>query len=129
MLRYNSHTMKNAILSLVFVLASSVLYAEKLTTIDAKVSSMKKYSGFFTFYWDEQTGKIFLEIDKWEKEFIYINSLPAGVGSNDIGLDRGQIGENRIVYFWRSGPRVLLIQPNYSYRANTSDRAEKTRGR
>ncbi len=49
--------MKNAILSLVFVLASSVLYAEKLPTIDAKVSSMKKYSGFFTFYWDEQPGK------------------------------------------------------------------------
>ncbi len=71
------------------------------------------------------TGKIYLEIDKWEKEFIYINALPAGIGSNDIGLDRGQIGENRIVYFWRSGPRVLLIQPNYSYRANTSDPAEK----
>ncbi|HSE40958.1 MAG TPA: DUF5117 domain-containing protein, partial [Acidobacteriota bacterium] len=86
---------------------------------------MKKYPGFFNFYWDEHNGKIYLEIDKWQKEFIYINSLPAGVGSNDIGLDRGQIGENRIVYFWRSGPRVLLMQPNYSYRAISSDAAEK----
>lgn len=86
---------------------------------------MKKYPGYFTFYWDETGGKIWLEIDKWESEFLYLISLPAGVGSNDIGLDRGQIGARRIVKFMRIGPKVLLIQPNYSYRAITNNRAEK----
>jgi hypothetical protein len=49
----------------------------------------------------------------------------AGMGSNDVGLDRGQLGNERIVYFHRIGPKVLLIQPNYYYRANTSDPKEK----
>jgi hypothetical protein len=117
--------MKCAILIFLHIFISTTAYAEKLPSIDTKAGSMKKYSGFFNFYWDDEAGKIYLEIDEWEKEFIYINSLPSGVGSNDIGLDRAQIGENRIVYFWRSGPRVLLIQPNYSYRAITTDPAEK----
>ncbi len=114
------------ILAVIFILCcASLLFADKVFSISDKISGMRKLPGFFPLYWDERNGKMYLEIDKWEKEFIYINSLPAGIGSNDIGLDRGQIGENRIVYFWRSGPRALLTQPNYSYRAVTSDSAEQ----
>ncbi|MEK6566087.1 MAG: zinc-dependent metalloprotease, partial [Bacteroidota bacterium] len=58
-------------------------------------------------------------------EFLYVNSLPAGVGSNDIGLDRGQLGQDRVVKFLRTGPRILLIQPNYSYRATSDDQDER----
>ena len=61
-------------------------------TIAGKTSGMTKKEGFFTFYWDEEKGKIWLEINKWDQEFLYVNSLPAGLGSNDIGLDRGQLG-------------------------------------
>ncbi|MEL6852407.1 MAG: zinc-dependent metalloprotease, partial [Bacteroidota bacterium] len=85
--------------------------------IAAKTSDMKEYDGFFDFYWDEKAGKIWLEVDKLDQEFLYVNSLAAGVGSNDIGLDRGQLGDNRVVKFIRSGPKLMLIQPNYSYRA------------
>jgi hypothetical protein len=66
-----------------------------------------------------------LEIDKFDTEFLYVNSLPSGVGSNDLGLDRGQIGDNRIVKFIKSGPKVLLIQPNYNYRAISNNAEEK----
>ena len=52
-------------------------------------------------------------------------SLPAGLGSNDVGLDRGQLGETRIVRFERTGPRLLMVQPNYGFRA-TSDEAYDT---
>ncbi|NIR52144.1 DUF5117 domain-containing protein [candidate division KSB1 bacterium] len=86
---------------------------------------MQKYPGFLDFYWDEQEGKIWLEVDKWDQEILYINSLPAGVGSNDIGLDRGQLGRRRIVTFRRFGPKVLMIQPNYSFRAITDNEAER----
>ena len=50
-----------------------------------------------------KSGKLWLEIDKWNTEFLYQTSLPAGVGSNDIGLDRGQMGETKIVRFERIG--------------------------
>lgn len=77
------------------------------------------------FYWDENTGKIWLEIDKLETEILYVTSLPAGLGSNDVGLDRGLLGAERIVKFSKNGRKILLIQPNYNYRAITNDIAEK----
>ena len=80
-------------------------------------SEMKAFNGYFNFWWDETTGKIWLEIDKLNQEFLYVNSLPAGIGSNDIGLDRGQLGNTRVVKFVKSGPKILMVQPNYKYRA------------
>jgi hypothetical protein len=86
---------------------------------------MEKFPGFFTFYWDAKAGKVWLEIDKWNSEFLYVESLPAGIGSNDIGLDRGQLGSSAIVRFDRSGPRVLLVAPNYGFRANSNNADER----
>ena len=94
-------------------------------TIKQKTAGLKKYPGYFNFYWDEENGKIWLEIDKLDQEVLYVNSLAAGVGSNDIGLDRGQLGETRIVKFQKVGNKVLMIQPNYDYRANSTNNAEK----
>ena len=99
---------------------------KKKATIADKTAEMTAYEGYFTFYWDEPQGKIWLVIDRFDQEFLYVNSLAAGVGNNDIGLDRGQLGSERIVKFTRSGPKVLLVQPNYDYRAqsnNTDERA------
>ncbi|WP_439696268.1 zinc-dependent metalloprotease [Mucilaginibacter sp. AW1-7] len=107
---------------LIFVLN---VKAQQTDEIDAKTKGFTKYTGYFNFYWDEKTGKIFLEIDKFDQEFLYVNSMPAGVGSNDLGLDRGQIGGSRIVKFIKSGPKVLLMQPNYSYRAVSNNAEER----
>ncbi len=90
-----------------------------------KTKTMKPYEGYFNFYWDNVNGKIWLQIDKFDKEFLYVNTLPAGLGSNDIGLDRGQIGASRIVSFNRVGKKVLMVQPNYDYRAVTTDKNEQ----
>src|SRR5713226_673922 len=95
-------------------------------TISEKVAGMEKFPGYFPFYWDTKRGKVWLEIDKWNSEFLYVESLPAGVGSNDIGLDRGQLGQSYIVRFERTGPRILLIASNYGFRAN-SDNADERR--
>ncbi len=99
--------------------------SESLKTIEDITASMQKFEGYFTFYWDAKNGKVWLEIDKWETEFLYVNSLATGIGSNDIGLDRGQLGRERVVKFWRSGPKVLLVQPNYSFRAITDNPDEQ----
>src|SRR5690349_13796885 len=106
----------------VLFLCSSVAQAQ---TIADKVKGMEKFPGFFTFYWDAKAGKIWLEIDKWNSEFLYVESLPAGIGSNDIGLDRGQLGASSIVRFDRSGPRVLLVAPNYNFRAVSNNPDER----
>ncbi|MEX0823439.1 MAG: zinc-dependent metalloprotease [Balneolaceae bacterium] len=86
---------------------------------------MEKYEGFFDFWWDETEGKIWLEIDRLDEEFIYVNSLAAGMGSNDIGLDRSQLGNTRVIKFTKIGPKVLLIQSNYDFRATSDNPLEK----
>jgi hypothetical protein len=107
---------------LVVLLLASTAHAQSITE---KVKGMEKFPGFFTFYWDAKAGKLWLEIDKWNTEFLYVESLPAGIGSNDIGLDRGQLGNSSIVRFDRSGPRVLLVAPNYDFRANSNNADER----
>jgi len=113
-----------------FILATSLSFTQqkqesKSSSIADKVAGAEKYSGYFNFYWSAKDGKIWLQIDKWDTEFLYVNSLPAGVGSNDIGLDRGQLGAGRVVKFQRTGPKVLLVQPNYDYRAVTDKQDER----
>jgi len=103
----------------------SAVKGQKISDIESKTQGLTKYAGFCNFYWDEKTGHILLEVDKFNTEFLYVNSLPAGVGSNDLGLDRGQIGGNRIVKFIKSGPKVLLVQPNYAYRAVSNNADER----
>ncbi len=86
---------------------------------------MQAFDGFFKFYWDESKGKIWVEVDKLDMEILYVNSLTAGVGSNDIGLDRNQLGSTRIVKFIKSGPKLLMVQPNYRYRAISDNEEER----
>jgi hypothetical protein len=115
--------MKKALtLMVILVTACPLFYAQPFST---KLAAMEKFPGYFPFYWEKQTGKIWLEIDKLDEEFLYVSSLAAGVGSNNIGLDRNQLGRTRVVMFQRFGPKVLLIQPNYSFRAVSEDAAER----
>src|SRR5215475_2595412 len=97
----------------------------QVPTIGEKTAGMQKLPGYFNLYWDAKQGKLWLEIDKWGTEFLYQSGLPAGIGSNDIGLDRGQLGATRIVRFDRSGPKVLLMQENLEYRAVSNDPDER----
>lgn len=92
-----------------------------LPSIDEKTKGLTKLDGLFPLYWDESAGTLWLEIPRLGLEVLYVNSLAAGLGSNDIGLDRGQLGGTRIVRFDRVGPKVLMVQPNYDYRATTTN--------
>ena len=98
---------------------------EKLPSIDDKVKGLQKIDGFIPLYWQSSTGKLFMEIGRWKQEMLYQVSLPAGLGSNPVGLDRGQLGDSSVVTFERVGRKVLLQQPNYHYRAITSNAAER----
>ena len=99
--------------------------ASAMPSIAEKTKGGEKLPGYFNVYWDAKQGKLWLEVDKWGTDFLYQSSLPAGVGSNDIGLDRGQLGATRVVRFERSGPKILLIERNLDFRAITNDEAEQ----
>ncbi len=92
--------------------------------LSAFTSGMEKQEGFFNYYYDEGVGRMFLEVENLGQEFLYVNSLAAGIGSNDIGLDRGQLGAERVVKFEKHGNKLLLIQPNYDYRAVSDNQDE-----
>ncbi|MDQ6610070.1 MAG: zinc-dependent metalloprotease [Bacteroidota bacterium] len=108
-----------------FIFTCHISWSQKLPTLEEKTTGLKKSEGFLSFYWDDATGKLWLDVNKLDSEFLYVTSLPAGLGSNDIGLDRGLIGDSRIVKFNRVGRKILLTEPNYSYRATSGDKAEQ----
>jgi len=90
-----------------------------------KSKELKTFEGYFKFYYEEATDKIYLEVRKLDQDFLYVNSLATGIGSNDIGLDRGQLGNSRVVKFQKAGNKLLLVQPNLAYRANTENELER----
>ena len=102
-------------------------------SIHEKTAGMKHLDGLIPLDWDARTGKLYLEIsglgtDARSSDYIFATSLPFGTGSNDLGLDRGQVTEGRIVRFERSGPKVLLVRPNLAFRSSSSDPGRAARG-
>ncbi len=93
--------------------------------IEEKTRGMVKLDGYFPLYWDDRAGLLWLEIPRFETDFLYITGLAAGLGSNDIGLDRGQAGSSAIVYFQRIGPKILLVRRNEDFRSTSPNAAER----
>lgn len=112
------------LLTLCFLWLSIPSYAQDLPSIEEKTKDFEKKEGFVPIYWDAKAGKVWLEINRWDTDLLYVTSLPAGLGSNDIGLDRGLLGGGRVARFERVGPKVLLKAPNLRYRA-TSDNPDE----
>jgi len=89
------------------------------------VKESEAREGFLPLYWHEMSGKLYARIVDFEQPFIYYTSLSQGVGSNDLGLDRGRLGETHLVQFERVGPKVLLIALNTRYTATSDSEAER----
>ncbi|MGO9931372.1 MAG: zinc-dependent metalloprotease [Steroidobacteraceae bacterium] len=96
-----------------------------MPTIELKTAAMHRMPGFLPLYWDARTGKLYLEIPHLNVDMVYFDSLTQGTGSNDLGLDRGQISPARLVRFERFGPRILLVQPNEHFRSSAQGPAEQ----
>lgn len=117
------HTILILLFALVFCFQVKISAQEE--SFDKKIDKLQKIDGFMPLYWDTRNGKMLMEVSRFKREFLYQVSLPAGLGSNPVGLDRGQIGRTFVVYFERVGNKVLLVQPNYRYRALSNDEAER----
>ena len=93
-------------------------------SIETKTAGMQKLDGFVPLYWDAAEGRVYLEIVRFGVELLHANGFASGLGSNDIGLDRGALAGSRIVTFERVGPKVLMVQPNYDFRASSTNPEE-----
>jgi hypothetical protein len=105
-------------LALALLAISTTLCAQ---TIATKTAGMKHIDGYLPLDWDAKTGKLYLEIAHLDTDILYTHSLPYGTGSNDLGLDRGQISRGQLIHFQRTGPKVLMIEPNQRFRSTSSD--------
>ena len=96
-----------------------------LESVETRVAGFTKLDGYFPLYWSEDSGQLLLEISRFNTDFLFSNGLSAGLGSNDIGLDRGQGGGSRIVQFQRVGRKVLMVQGNLSFRSSSTNPLER----
>ncbi len=107
------------------VFAGVLFTGNAAVAADSPVQGLQRQSGLFDLYRDPDKGRLLLGISEFDKPFLLTTSLPYGLGSNDVGLDRGQPGEGRLVEFRRSGKKVLLVQRNTRFVANSADALER----
>jgi len=96
--------------------------ARPAATLGAITQNLKRSDGFYPFYYDDKTGKIYLEIDRWGEEFLYFSSLPEGIGNG--GAERGQASAV-VAKFIKVGPKIFLLQPDFEHRAVNGSADEK----
>ena len=100
--------------------------ASALPSIEDKTSGMPRLDGFLPLYWDVSQGQLWMEIPRLDEEMIHFMGFGAGLGSNDLGLDRGALRGSEIVRFERVGRKILMVEPNYRFRAD-SDNPDEVR--
>lgn len=117
--------LKQQLLPMLTMMALLLAHGVSAKSIAEFTKGMEANNGFYTFYYDNAKGKVYVEVKQFNQPFIFQSSLPVGLGSNDIGLDRGQLGSTRLVQFERYGDKVLLKQLNTYYRSDSDNAAER----
>jgi len=111
--------------SLILVPLLCPLLFAQLPTVEEKTKGMDIRTGFFPLFWEEKTGKLWMEVGRFNEPFLYVHGLASGLGSNPVGLDRKQLGGTSLVHFVRIGPKILLVRRNMRFRALSEDVAER----
>ena len=110
---------------LALLFGPNVSRSQSLPSIEDTVAVAEPLSGYFNLYWNNLTGQMFWEIDSLNTEFLYQVSMASGLGSNPVGIDRGQLSGTYVLSAKRVGPRLLLMQPNYRFRASSTNELER----
>ncbi|RUO25313.1 peptidase [Aliidiomarina minuta] len=108
--------------SVLVLLSFSVANASSIAEF---TEDMQAHKGYYDFFYDSTEDKVYLQVPRNTAPFIFQSSLPRGIGSNDLGLDRGQLGKTRLAQFSVHGNRVLLNEKNTQYQALTDNQAER----
>jgi len=98
--------------------------------VAAVVAGLERQSGLFDVYPDPDKGKLWVLLPAPDEkgfvgEYIYLEGIRTGLGSNSVGLDRGQMRDARMVRMRRIGSKVLFELPNLRYRALSDNPTER----
>ncbi|HEX5345212.1 MAG TPA: DUF5117 domain-containing protein, partial [Duganella sp.] len=99
--------------------------APAVKTMADVTRGLQSQPGFIDVWRDTGKGRVLLSVGMLEQSFLLASSLPYALGSNDVGLDRAQNGEMRMVHFEKHGGKLFLVQENTNYVANSADRDER----
>jgi hypothetical protein len=117
--------LRTLVATIFFVMCLASEAQERTPPIEEKTRGMAKLDGYFPLYWDDRDGTLWLEIPRFDTDFLLSTGLAAGLGSNDIGLDRGQAGDAAVVYFERTGNKIFLVRRNEDFRSTSPNPAER----
>ncbi len=119
----NPHLFSAIALLACFSVTAPAQHAANATPLDA--GKLERHDGFIPFYWDAGRGRLLFEIPKLNEDLLYFAGVAKGIGSVELGVDRGASAASTVVYFDRVGPRVNVVQRNLKYRALEGNAALK----
>jgi hypothetical protein len=99
-------------------------------SISSKTAGMERRDGLLPIWIDRKAGRVWLEVPAPKPgsdevgSYLYADTLRTGLGSNPVGLDRGQLGIAAVITLRRVGGRLLVEQPNLGFRALSQNPAE-----
>ncbi|MCH9651976.1 MAG: zinc-dependent metalloprotease [Deltaproteobacteria bacterium] len=110
--------------------AAPVVSSSALPTVASVTTGLERRAGLLDVYLDPAAGKLWLQLPAPGRKgevgrYLYVEALSQGMGSNPVGLDRGQLGDTRLVRLRRLGGRLLMEVLNTRFRAESPDEAER----
>ncbi|MEO1359748.1 MAG: zinc-dependent metalloprotease [Pseudomonadota bacterium] len=112
------------------VLPWTQAWGDESTSWNDAVSSLDHRPGFIDLYLDADANAIYAALpapdeDGLSVRFIYTTGLTGGLGSNPIGLDRGNANRGIIVGFRRIGDKIVAEHENWRFRATADNPREQ----
>ena len=94
-------------------------------TLAEATRNLTPQAGFMELWRDTEKGRVLLSVPAHSEPFLMVFSLPHGLGSNEVGLDRGMTRAPKLVQFERRGARIFLVEHNTNYRATSANPDER----
>lgn len=107
------------LMTLLWLSPSGPARGERPVASPQPLKGMHKTPGFVDIHRDDAGGRVFIGVHALDQPFLLVSALAGGLGSNDVGLDRNQIGEPRLVQFQQAGGKLLLVQNNTRFTADS----------
>ncbi|MEZ6015197.1 MAG: zinc-dependent metalloprotease [Planctomycetota bacterium] len=100
----------------------------------APASPPTRLAGYIPLVLDQDAGRVAFELpapgpDGLVLELLHVVGITTGIGSNDLGLDRGSLAPARLLRLRKVGARLLVEAPNLAFRAVSTDPEERKAGR
>ncbi|MBK7043082.1 MAG: zinc-dependent metalloprotease [Rhodanobacteraceae bacterium] len=105
-------------LGAVLLVGLSTAFAKREAPPSA-TDGMTAQTGFIDVHVDAMSARVLVGVHALDAPMLMVTALPGALGSNDVGLDRAQAGEPKLVEFRRLGAKLLLVQRNMKFIADS----------